>query len=261
MATGSPINQQAITRDSSTWVSQAHTVERLVANNALVSLSTDDTCVWAGPPFYDKSPNFIEQLTPIGSTTGFSFAESTGLTYTPVLGSGRHLPFRSKSPVQLSLQRFMVRGRSLIRALMSYYVQQQLDVSKFDVPAALNATDADWANLQSEMAYLPFGLALIGRDKARGTIFSYYVNMCMLASRQFQVQAGSPYTMDSVSIIGDQAIVFDASTLLTRSTSPNGSPQGNAGAVDGDAALQSKILQLGGGSGGLDSYNPDITTR
>lgn len=252
-----PNNQLPVTQDATTWVSQENSVERLTANNALVSLSTDDTCIWAGPPFYSKSPNFINLLTPIGSTTGFSFAESTGLTYVPVLGSGRHLPFRSKSPVQLSLQRFMVRGRSLIRALMSYYVQQQIDVSKFDVPAALSLTDSDWANLQSEMAYMPFGLALIGRDKMRGTVFAYYVNMCMLASRQFQVQAGAPYTMDSVSIIGDQAVVFDASTLLTRGRVAD-SPQGD-GELNSDAALNRALMQQG--SGNLDSYNPNIATR
>lgn len=253
----SPASQLRVTQDPSTWVSQSHSVERLTANNPLVSLSPDDTCIWAGPPLFQNDPNFINQLTPIGSTPGFSFSEGTNVQYVPVLGSGRHLPFRGKTPVQIGLQRFMVRGRSLMRALLSYYVQQGVDVSKFDVPAALTAQGLDWANLQSEMAYLPFGLALIGNDKARGSIFAYYVEMCMVASRSFQVQAGQPYTMDNVSIIGDQALVFDASQLMPKATFPNSSPQGDAQNQDLD--LQSKILGVTGG--GIETYNPGILTR
>lgn len=242
---------KSATVDPGTWITQEHYVERQMDNSAITSAHPDDTLLLAGPPRFSTDPEFINRLVPIGHAANIGVSESSPVQMVPTIGSGRHFPMRSKNPVSLNIGRFWVRGRSLLRVLYTHYVQARLNVARLDDAAAYEAyTEADYGNLQSELFYMPFGLALMVRDKSRGHIAAYYFELCMIQGRQFSIGAGSPSIMDSVSIVADRMRMMPTDSIRPHSTHTD---------APSDLTIQSSIL--GSVVSSDESYIPSLSTR
>ncbi len=229
-------SQATTTPDS--WFTQDHYVERVMDNSAITAINADDTLFVAGPPRFAKGSQFIQKLLPIGQVMNFSFRNSAPVQPITTFGSGRTSFVRGKSSVSGSIGRLWLNGRNLLRALYTNAVQSGIDVSKFDDPASAGSSEDNfYANLDSELFYIPFGLGCFFRDKMRQNVAALYIEMVMLNTWSFNMSAGQPVTMESVGFVADRALPIYGSSFL---------PKPRAGAdAPSFSAINETILGIG----------------
>jgi len=207
------------------WYTQDHYVERVMDNAALTSIHSDDTLFVAGPPRYQAGKDFVQKLLPIGQVMNFSFQNSVPVQPLNTFGSGRTSFVRGKSSVSGSIGRLWLNGRNLLRVLYTNAVQSGIDVSAFDDPAASDGSgDQFYANLDSELFYMPFGLGCFFRDKMRQPVASFYMEMLMINSWSFQMGAGQPTVVERVSFVADRALPVKKTLFLPHARKGSSAP-------------------------------------
>jgi hypothetical protein len=140
------------------------------------------------------------------------------------IGSGRSFYLRGKSQTSWSLQRVMLNGRNLLRALYHNAVEVSgLSPELFDDPAALTRQSQFFTNLDSELYYIPFGIAAVMRTKSRTLVAGCYLELCMIGNWGSQVQAGQNMIAEQVSGSCDRILPFQASDAIA-GISSNGRP-------------------------------------
>lgn len=192
------------------WSFQENYVERLMDNAAFTAAHPNNTLVLAGPSrisFNDSvnGANFADKMLPIGMVQNMSVGQQRPLQPMQALGSARTFFTAGKSQVQFQIGRLMVNGRNLLRAMYTQAVASGLDVSKFgEMPVRKDNDEQFFLNLDSELFYIPIGLAILFRSVAGDPVGAFYMELCMLNSYQIGVQAGQSAILESVSGMADR---------------------------------------------------------
>ena len=202
-----------ITKGITSWKSQQQTVERFTDNAAYTSAHPDDTLVLAGPPREvdsDEADNAEgwKSLLAIGMIQGFQFNSQKPTQPMQAIGSGRSYFVSGKSQTTWRIGRLFCNGRNLLRVLYHNAVAGGVPVQDFDDKPALDTNDLYYINLDSELYYVPFGLAAIFRDKVKDLIGAVYLELCMVQSYGVGFNAGQAMIMEDVNGMCDRVIPF-----------------------------------------------------
>ena len=110
-----------VTKSLATWSLQRNHVERILDNATYDAAHPDDTLLLAGPA--RRSVARPERNTPrtlmaLGMFTAFGVQTQAPVTPMMAIGSGRSYFLRGKSQSSWNVQRVMINGRNLLRALV-----------------------------------------------------------------------------------------------------------------------------------------------
>lgn len=217
-----------ITKALTNWKSQSQSVERFTDNAAYTSAHPDDTLVLAGPPRKNSlSASATEtagwaSLMAIGMLQGFQFASQRPLQPLQAIGSGRSYFVSGKSQTTWSMGRLFCNGRNLLRALYHNAVAGGVSMGDFDdSPIAKDSTDMYYINLDSELFYVPFGIASVFKDKTGGRIGGVYLELSMIQSYGVGFNAGQAMIMENVNGMCDRVLPFSPATTLGGSSNAN----------------------------------------
>jgi len=211
-----------ITKGLNNWFSQKNSVERFTDNAAYSSAHPDDTLVLAGPPRKcsvvganaDSTVGW-NSLLAIGMLQGFQFASQRPLQPLQAIGSGRSYFVSGKSQTTWSMGRLFCNGRNLLRALYHNAVAGGVSMQSFDdSPVANDSTDMYYINLDSELFYVPFGIASVFKDKTGGRIGGVFLELCMIQSYGVGFNAGQAMIMENVNGMCDRVLPFSPASTL-----------------------------------------------
>jgi hypothetical protein len=221
-------NGIGINKGVENWQFQSSYVEREMDNAAYSAAHPDDTIVLAGPPrkgsILDsggkatKSPG---SLLAIGMLQSIQFTQTKPTQPMMSIGSGRSFFVSGKAQTQWTIARLFVNGRNLLRVLYHNAVNGSsgLDVSQFDDPAAKTANSNFFINLDSELYYVPFGLACFFRNKTRDLVGSFYAELAMINSYAVQANAGQNMILENVSGLADRLLPLEMVEIAGAPTS------------------------------------------
>lgn len=255
-----------VTKNLGTWKFQQHHVERMLDNATYDAAHPDDTLILAGPARKGvavpgkASPR---QLMALGMFQSFGMQTQAPVMPLMGIGSGRSFFLRGKSQSSWSLQRVMINGRNLLRALYHNATEVAgLSPELFDDPASISKSSQFFINLDSELYYIPFGLALVMRTKSRTLVAGCYLELCMINSYGTQIGAGQSMIAEMVSGACDRILPFQASDSISGITTNGRVPMdavlGLAGNVFPEATYDriADVSDEGLGNGDVDSVGP-----
>jgi len=209
-----------ITKGIGNWKTQSHSVERFTDNAAYTSGHPDDTLVLAGPPRYLDSDQGDggepwQSLLAIGMIQGFQFNSQKPTQPLQAIGSGRTYFVSGKSQTTWRIGRLFCNGRNLLRVLYHNAVAGGVKVQDFDDIPARDTNDIYYANLDSELYYVPFGIAAIFKDKIQDLIGAVYLELCMIQSYGIGFNAGQAMIMEDVNGMCDRVLPFRPTAIST----------------------------------------------
>lgn len=213
--------------DAENWAFQQSYIERLMDNSALTTAHPDDTLILAGPPRHlSADAQFFKRLLPLGMIQNMQITQQKPTTPMQAIGSGRLFFISGKAQGQSSIARLFVNGRNLLRALYTNAIQAGIDVTQFDDPAAQppNKLAQFFANLDSELFLIPFGLAVFFRDKVHNDVGSFYLELCMINTWAIGVGAGQNMIMENVNMMFDRLKPISAGAIGQAASTYNYSP-------------------------------------
>lgn len=206
-------NPVGATTTAAEWSFQENYVERLMDNAAFTAAHPNNTLVLAGPARYPKGGaadgnSFADAMLPLGMVQNMSIGNSAPVQPMQMLGSGRSFFLRGKGQVTFNMGRLWVNGRNLMRALYTQAVRNDLDVTRFGEPPVSapggKKEEQFYLNLDSELFYIPFGIAVLFRSITHDTVGAFYIELCMLNQWSTSFAAGQPMIMENVSGMGDR---------------------------------------------------------
>lgn len=201
-----------VTKSLGTWNFQRNHVERILDNSMYDAANPDDTLLLTGPARKGvvRPGSSPRSLMALGLSQSFSMQSQAPVMPLMAIGSGRSFFLRGKSQSSWSLQRVMINGRNLLRALYHNAVEAGVNPDQFDDPAAFEGAPQSqfYINLDSELFYIPFGLAVVMRSKAHTLVASCYLEVCVINSWGSQIQAGQNMIAESVSGLCDRIVPF-----------------------------------------------------
>ena len=207
-----------ITKNLQSWRFQDHYVERVMDNAAYTSAHPDDTLVLAGPARLTSVNTSAEGTTPgsllaIGMLQQVAFSQGKSTQPVMAIGSGRSFFVSGKAQGQGQIMRMFVNGRNLLRVLYHNARAANVPVSQMDDPAAVNNTSQFFINLDSELYYIPFGLASIFRTKSHQFVGGFYSELTMIQSYNISFNAGGNQIAENVSFLFDRLLPFASSEM------------------------------------------------
>jgi len=212
----SNVTPNAVT-STSDWKFQNSYIERLMDHSALTAVHPSDTLVMAGPPRYlpnSEAQDIFDNMLPLGMLQQINFGQQLPVTPGQAIGSGRGFYLIDKAQGTATLARLYLKGRNLLRALYTNVVRAGLDVTKFDDRAAAKKTSGFYANLDSELFKIPFGLAVLLRDKLHDNVGAFFLELCQITSWNMGVSAGQSMVMENVNLMFDRLYVMDGEADL-----------------------------------------------
>lgn len=207
MPENNPSPSAVTAADASQWKFQQTYIERLMDHSALTSAHPDDTLILAGPPrFLTQEPaGLFKSLLPIGMVQQMQVTQQKPTTPMQAIGSGRTFYVSGKAQGSASIARLFVNGRNLLRALYTNAITAGVDVTKFDDQAAFSDKNSKFfANLDSELFLVPFGVAVFFRDKIHNEIAAFYLELCQINTWALAVGAGQNMIMENVNMLFDR---------------------------------------------------------
>ena len=247
-------NPIGITKGVNSWVFQQNHVERHMDNAAYEAAHPDDTLVLAGPPRKPANSSQAASDTPasllaIGMLQSVQFTQSKPTQPMMAIGSGRSFFVSGKAQTQWNIARLFVNGRNLLRVLYHNAVAAGVDVSKMDDPAADKNTSQYFINLDSELYYVPFGMAAFFRNKAHAVVGAFYCELAMINSYAVGMTAGQNMILENVSGMADRLLPYSLTDVIAQNPAANGA--GNAGVYGAtlDAMLDFAGTSNGAGTG------------
>jgi hypothetical protein len=208
-----------VTKSLGSWNFQRHHVERMLDNSAYEAAHPDDTLILAGPArkgVVRPQRSSTRTLMALGMFLNFSVQTSVPLTPVMAIGSGRSFFLRGKSQSRWQVNRCLINGRNLLRALYHNAVEAGIQVDRFDDPAAFEGQPDSQAflNLDSELFYIPFGMAVIVKSKSHTSIMSFYLELCMIDSWGAQITSGGNMIAEAVSGMCDRVLPYQATDSM-----------------------------------------------
>jgi len=202
-----------ITKGIQFWKTQSQTVERFTDDAAYTSAHPDDTLVLAGPPRQldvaqgGGATSGFGSLIAIGMIQGFQFNSQKPTQPMQAIGSGRTYFVSGKSQTTWRIGRLFCNGRNLLRVLYHNAVSMNLPVQDFDDrPVGQSFQDTYYINLDSELYYIPFGIAAMFRDKAKDFLGAVYLELSMIQSYGVGFNAGQAMIMEDVNGMCDRVL-------------------------------------------------------
>jgi len=194
----------------SDWKYQDNYVERVMDNAAYTAAHPDDTLILVGPPRKRlvNAGDEKAKLHAIGMMQAFQASQQKPTVPVQSIGSGRSFFLSSKSSIQWNMGRLFVRGPNLIKALNANALNAGIDVDKFDEPIRTSSKSDYLVNLDSELLLIPFGLAVLFRDKSHNTLGGFYLELCVIQSWAVGLNAGQNMVMENVSGQCDRLLPF-----------------------------------------------------
>jgi hypothetical protein len=217
-------NGIGITTGVESWKFQENYVEREMDNAAYSAAHPDDTLVLAGPPRRGTVvPNTAGSgttavqgsLLAIGMLQSIQFTQSKPTQPMMAIGSGRSFFVSGKAQTQWTIARLFINGRNLLRVLYHNAVKASIQVQNFDDPAAKSANSNYFINLDSELYYIPFGLACFFRNKSHDLVGSFYAELAMINSYAVSANAGQNMILENVSGLADRLLPFELASVAT----------------------------------------------
>lgn len=234
-------NPIGITKGVEKWDFQSTHVERHMDNAAYEAAHPDDTLVLAGPP-RKASLNGgtgitgggagIGSLLAIGMLQSVQFTQSKPTQPMMAIGSGRSFFVSGKAQTQWNIARLFVNGRNLLRVLYHNAIAAGVDVAKMDDPAASKKQGQYFINLDSELYYVPFGLAAFFRNKAHDVVGAFYCELAMINSYAIGMTAGQNMILENVSGMADRLMPYELSSVAL-----GGAPNGGVSRAALDAMI------------------------
>lgn len=208
-----------ITRSLQTWNFNSHHVERMLDNATYDAAHPDDTLILAGPArrkMAQIGPGAGRTLRALGMFQTFAMNSQAPIQPMMAIGSARSFFLRGKSQSSWSIQRVMINGLNLLRALYHNAVEAGVDVTQFDDPAAFEGAPQSqfFINLDSELYYIPVGLGVLMRTKSHTLVGGCYLELCLVGSWGAQIAGGQAYIVESVSGFCDRILPFQASDAM-----------------------------------------------
>lgn len=222
------------------WVAQNRHIERLMDNSAFTSAHPDDTLVLAGPARLASinSAQASDKLLAVGMLQNFQVSQNKPTTPIMSIGSGRQSFVSGKAQTSWGMSRLWLNGRNLLRVLYTQAKQAGIDVSKFDDPAAESADSQHFVNLDSELFLIPFGLAVMFRDKTRATIGAFYLELCSINQWSIAFSSGQNFIAENVSGLADRVLPMRFGTV-------GGADDGSGSSHNpGYTSLSTDVLEL-----------------
>lgn len=202
-----PTKDVGVSEDIGNWSFQENYVERLMDNAAFTAAHPNNTLVLAGPARYGAINDFggHDRLLPIGMVQNFNVGHNRPTQPMQMIGSGRTFFLAGKGQVTFNIGRLWVNGRNLLRVLYTQALNNDFNVGDFDdSPVAAGKADQFWLNLDSELFYIPFGMAVIFRSVSHDPVGAFYIELCMLNSWSTGLAAGQNLIMEQVSGVADR---------------------------------------------------------
>ncbi len=213
-----------VTKGITNWIPQQQSVERVTDNASYTAAHPDDTLVLAGPPrestASQSETSGIPSLLPIGMLQTFQVTSQKPTQPMAAIGSGRSYFVSGKSQSTWRIGRLFCNGRNLLRVLYHNVVAAGINPARFDDPAAYDfAAGTDklanmFINLDSELFYIPFGLAAIFHDKTRSQLGGFYAELSMLNTYTLGFTAGQNMLMEDVGGMCDRLLPYTATEAL-----------------------------------------------
>lgn len=208
-----------ITRSLGTWNFSRHHVERVLDNAPYEAAHPDCTLLLAGPArraVARSDRTSARSLRALGLFQTFQIQTQAPLMPLMAIGSSRSFILRGKSQSSWSIQRVMLNGLNLLRALYHNAVEAGLQVDQFDDPAAFEGSPQSqfFINLDSELFYIPFGIGVIIRTKSHTLVAGCYLELCMIQSWGTQIAQGQAMLTEGVSGFCDRVLPFQASDAM-----------------------------------------------
>jgi hypothetical protein len=248
-----------VTKGIEGWKSQSNNVERLMDNASYTSAHPDDTLVLAGPPRFSdvqlQATTGWDSLLPIGMMQTFQLTSQKPTQPLMAIGSGRSFFVSGKSQTTWRIGRLFCNGRNLLRVLYHNVAAENVPIQNFDdppVPLAGSALTPFYINLDSELFYIPFGLAVIFRDKAKDNLGAGYLELSMLNTYTMGFTAGQNMIMEDVGGMCDRVFPFSISDI----TGAPGVSRQTIDTVIGFADVSDQLPTGNSGSNFLFENNP-----
>lgn len=208
-----------VTKSLGTWHANDNYVERIGDNASYDAAHPDDTLILAGPArkgVVRSNRSSVRTLMALGMFQNFSVQTSVPVIPVMAIGSGRTFFLRGKSQSRWSIQRCLINGRNLLRALSHNAVESGVRADQFDDPATFagQPDSQTFLNLDSELFYIPFGMAMIVRSKSHTAVMGCYLELCMIDSWGTQISAGSNLIAESVTGLCDRVLPYLASDAM-----------------------------------------------
>lgn len=219
-------NSIGITKGIGSWTFQQNHVERHMDNAAYEAAHPDDTLVLAGPPRKPASTSEaattgVESMLAIGMLQSVQFTQSKPTQPMMAIGSGRSFFVSGKAQTQWNIARLFVNGRNLLRVLYHNAVAAGVEVNKMDDPAAFSAKSQFFINLDSELYYVPFGMAAFFRNKSHNVVGAFYCELAMINSYSIGMTAGQSMILENVSGMADRVLPYSLTDVLAKDPSAN----------------------------------------
>lgn len=238
--------------DSGNWLFQRSYVERLMDHAAVSSAHPDNTLVMAGPARQQRQTNqqtIWDNMLPIGMVQNINVTQTKPTQPLMAIGSGRMFFVSGKAQGTAAIARLFVNGRNLLRVLYTNVIQANVDVNKFDdyaaVPPIGTAPSQFFANLDSELFLIPFGLAMVFRSKVHQAIGAFYLELCMINNWTINFSAGQNLILENVNLLFDRLMPINI---------------GDSGGINRDGYLSTgQFTELFNMDS--DVINPDIGSR
>lgn len=206
-----------VTKSLGSWNFQRNHVERMLDNATYDAAHPDDTLILAGPArrgVVRPERGSPRTLLALGMLQNMTIQTQVPVMPLMGLGSGRSFFLRGKSQSNWSMQRTMINGRNLLRALYHNAIESGVAPDAFDDPAALSAQSQFFINLDSELFYIPLGLAVIMRTKSHTLVASVYLELCMINSWGISYAAGQNMIAEAVSGLCDRVLPYQTTDAM-----------------------------------------------
>lgn len=202
--------------DISNWNFQNSYVERLMDHSALTSAHPDDTLVLAGPPRYlgPTAQNLWTTMKPLGGVQNVQITSNNPVVPAQAIGSGRYFYLVGKPSHGINIARLFIKGKNLARAFYDNAIAAGIKPELFDdKAAAVSGQNENFlANMDSELFKIPFGLAILFRDKIHEGLGAVYIELCLMTNWSVGFTAGQSMILENVNLIADRIRPIDLGT-------------------------------------------------
>ena len=231
-------NDPKVTTNIASWDSEENYVEQAMESAMYNSAHADDTLVMIGPA--RKPTSDIDQhLTAVGVLQNFSIQQSKQVVPHSAIGSSRTFFQSSKVMVQGNIGRLFINGKNLYRVLYENAFKSGYALKAEPLPHAGSNTKF-LANLDSSLFLIPFGMAVVYRDKAKNTLGGVYIELVVIPSWGSQINAGSPTIVEGTSFMADRVRAMDLGTIQKASAADE-TKRMNAITGIGNTDLQTRL--------------------
>lgn len=199
-------------------------------------ISSESVLLCAGPPFLQSTAGSVQASefgpglpsdTPhaagseivwnIGMVSSVGISQAAQQVPVPEIGSSRRYYVSGPSDGSLSLQRPLIHGPNLLRALFAYRGVNNPNSRGGVIPSLIDNADPTfvgypknylfdnpgngnlWSNLGSDIFRQGFGLLVYIEDAGREAYGAFYLEQCYIGQHNFQVAAGQLVTAEAVS--------------------------------------------------------------